>query len=333
MHLLFSYIFIIRMDMALVGTGLSLFIAYLTMLIMMLVYSTYQDDIKEAMVYPDMRIFKDLGAYAWLGLPYTLMVVLDQWAWELLILLAGFWTVDEQASQIILVTITSVCYMCGLGLDQTACAIIGFQIGAVDVIKAKKYYALLFIVGLWIVSIQAGFLYCFQEMVVATFTSNNNMQLIVNNLMIIIIVSSIPDSLKGMLKGVIKALGLQKQCAIVNLLGHWGINLTLCMMLGFYFEWRLFGLWTAKIILEIYVISSYALLIHCQNWEEIAEKAHNRLEKDDTRALILKELQSPLPELSKNERRRASAKAGRITQDDCPTTPPLRKHNTSPAKR
>ena len=160
------------------------------------------------MVYPDKRMFQDLGAYAWLGLPYTLMVVLDQWAWELLILLSGFWTVDEQASQIILVTTTSICYMCGLGLDQTACAIVGFQSGANAGPKAKKYYKLIFIVSCWIVMIQASLLYIFQEMWVATFTSNSNMSLIVNNLMILIIGNSIPDSLKGMLKGVIKALEL-----------------------------------------------------------------------------------------------------------------------------
>ena len=47
------------------------------------------------MVYPDFRMFEDLGAYVWLGLPYTLMVMLDQWAWEFLVLLSGFWTVDE----------------------------------------------------------------------------------------------------------------------------------------------------------------------------------------------------------------------------------------------
>lgn len=98
--------------------------------------------------------------------------------------------------------------MCGLGLDQTSCAIVGFQIGAGDVPKAKKYYKLLFVVSLWIVILQAGSLYVFQEWVVATFTSNGNMQRIVNNLMLLIQLNSIPDSLKGMLKGVIKALAL-----------------------------------------------------------------------------------------------------------------------------
>lgn len=63
------------------------------MLICMLIYERFQEDIKEAAVMPDRRVFQDLKAYFWLGLPYTLMVVIDQWAWELLILLAGFFTI------------------------------------------------------------------------------------------------------------------------------------------------------------------------------------------------------------------------------------------------
>lgn len=47
------------------------------------------------MIWPDRRIFEELGTYFWLGLPFAFMVVLDQWAWELMILLAGVWTVGE----------------------------------------------------------------------------------------------------------------------------------------------------------------------------------------------------------------------------------------------
>lgn len=98
-----------------------------------------------------------------LGLPYAFMVIIDQWAWEMLMLLCGYWSIEEQASQIILVTITSICYMCGLGLDQAACALVGFQIGANDIAKAKKYYKLLSFVSIWIVSIQATVLFVFQD--------------------------------------------------------------------------------------------------------------------------------------------------------------------------
>lgn len=64
----------------------------------MIVYAFSQDDIKEAMFWPDRRVFEELGTYFWLGLPFAFMVVLDQWAWEILVLLAGIWTVGEQAA-------------------------------------------------------------------------------------------------------------------------------------------------------------------------------------------------------------------------------------------
>lgn len=121
------------------------------------------------------------------------------------------------------------------------------------------------------------------------------------NLIVLICLNSIPDSLKGMLKGVIKALELQKKCAVVNLIGHWGINLSLQLILGFYYDLHLFGLWAAKIILEIYILTSYSLLIYYQDWTKIAKKAQNRLDIDDTRAQFLKgEIFSPIDRRKRN---------------------------------
>ena len=98
--------------------------------------------------------------------------------------------------------------MVGLGLDQTSCAIIGYQIGAGNVPKAKKYLKLLFNVGIVIVLLQGTLLYIFRETVIKLFTQDKSMANVVCNLMFIICISSIPDSLKGMMKGVIKALEL-----------------------------------------------------------------------------------------------------------------------------
>ena len=96
------------------------------------------------------------------------------------------------------------------------------------------------------------------------------MSTIVKNLILILCISSIPDSLKGMMKGVIKALELQKWCSYINLIGHWGINFTLQMVLGFYFNLHLLGLWSAKLILELYIFTTYFLLIYCSDWKKVA---------------------------------------------------------------
>ena len=77
-----------------------------------------------------------------------------------------------------------------------------------------------------------------------------------------------------MLKGVIKALGIQHKCVYVNISGHWIINMTLLYLLPFYFEMGIVGMWTAKIILEWYIFLAYFALIHFQDWEKIIKDPH-----------------------------------------------------------
>lgn len=60
--------------------------------------------------------------------------------------------------------------MCGLGLDQTSCAIVGYQIGAGNVPKAKQYLRLLFNVSIFVVFVQGLVLYLFRETVIKVFT-------------------------------------------------------------------------------------------------------------------------------------------------------------------
>jgi len=60
--------------------------------------------------------------------------------------------------------------MCGLGLDQTSCAIIGYQIGAGNTKKARQYLRLLFVIGAVIVFLQGSLLYIFRDLVIRTFT-------------------------------------------------------------------------------------------------------------------------------------------------------------------
>ena len=67
-----------------------------------------------------------------------LMIFLDWWVWELMILLSGYLSVPEQAAQIVLMNIKSFLYMFGLGMEQAACAILGQQIGKGNNIKASK---------------------------------------------------------------------------------------------------------------------------------------------------------------------------------------------------
>lgn len=72
-----------------------------------------------------------------------------------------------------------------------------------------------------------------------------------------------------MLRGVIKAMNLQFLCAVINVTGHWIINLSLMIYFGFYLKFRIFGLWMAKFVLELFILASYTTLIYIQDWKKI----------------------------------------------------------------
>ena len=77
----------------------------------------------------------------------------------------------------------------------------------------------------------------------------------------------IPDSYKGMIRGIIKGLGLQEHLMFLNLSGHWCLNLTLMILLGFYFKLGILGFWVSKLALEIFLSTVYLILATQANWE------------------------------------------------------------------
>jgi hypothetical protein len=50
---------------------------------------------QEALVSPDRRVIEDLKPYMAVALPSVIMIALDWWAWELLILIGGWLGVPE----------------------------------------------------------------------------------------------------------------------------------------------------------------------------------------------------------------------------------------------
>ena len=71
-----------------------------------------------------------------------------------------------------------------------------------------------------------------------------------------------------MLKGVIRALGIQSKAVYINLCGHWVINMSLQYLLTYRLGWGMLGMWTAKVVMETYVFIAYSILISTFDWNK-----------------------------------------------------------------
>ena len=115
-HLIASYVFIVRNNLGITGTGYAAVCTFTTQLIV-LVIAICCSEMKKCLVYPDSRIFSGFCEFLKIALPNTIMLVLDWWVWELMMIFSGWLGVIEQATQIILMNITAMAYMAGIGLE------------------------------------------------------------------------------------------------------------------------------------------------------------------------------------------------------------------------
>jgi len=114
-------------------------------------------------------------------------------------------------------------------------------------------------------------IYLFKDYIASCFTQDENVVKIVTSIIWLISFNTFPDGYKGMLKGMIKALELQKLCAFVNFISHWCINITLMWYFGIHLGYEIKGLWYAKLIMEYCVWTFYSLLIYFTDWEKRAK--------------------------------------------------------------
>jgi len=190
-------------------------------------FTYLQTDIREAWIWPDRRILGKVDQYLKLAIPSTLMICLDWWVWELMILLAGMIGVVEQAACIVIMHVVVLAAMVAFGLEQSCCALIGQEIGKNDVVNAKLYYNAFEILTTIILIILSILVYAFSDFLISIFTSEAQINLELQKLMWVFSINTFPDCYKGMLKGVIKALGIQNKAVYINISGHWCISVTL----------------------------------------------------------------------------------------------------------
>jgi len=131
-----------------------------------------------------------------------------------------------------------------------------------------------------ILVILCSFVYFFKEQILSLFTSDQKVLAVANSIVWMISFNTFPDVFKGMLKGVIKALGVQSMLIPINLVGHWCINLTLQWYLAIHLNMGIFGQWVAKLILEIYILVMYYHLCQSRDWEKISNKSYENQEKE-----------------------------------------------------
>ena len=90
LHGIWCYLFIIHLGYGVIGGGMAYATTNILIYVTIIIHSTFVPRIKKALFWPTAEAFKDWGEYLGISIPATVMICAEWWAFELLILLAGY---------------------------------------------------------------------------------------------------------------------------------------------------------------------------------------------------------------------------------------------------
>lgn len=139
LHYFWNVLFVQYMDLQLIGTAYASSVSMLTNLILITIFSSRVDEIKEAWFFPDRNSFKGLVDYLRMGIPSMMIQCLESWIFSIQTFLTSFISVEAMAAQSIMQNQNLTFFMITLGLSYTSSVLIGREIGAQKIEKARAY--------------------------------------------------------------------------------------------------------------------------------------------------------------------------------------------------
>lgn len=119
LHFFWCYYFAIYLDLELTGIGIAGAISFGLQLLFINLYTYHSKDIKFTVSIYDPRIYQkdEFNEFLNLAIPSVLMFWINWWIWEVMLLVSGLISVDDQATQVITMNVYSFFMMGAHGFN------------------------------------------------------------------------------------------------------------------------------------------------------------------------------------------------------------------------
>ncbi|KAK8546593.1 hypothetical protein V6N13_067799 [Hibiscus sabdariffa] len=227
-------------------------------------------------------VFVNIKEFLSFALPSAVMVCLEWWSFELLVLLSGLLPNSELETSVLSICLstTSLHYFVPYGVGAAASTRVSNELGAGNPHSARVAVTVVMVLGIseaMIVSITL-----FSCRYVFGYLYSNEPEVIdyVRQMIPLISLSVIVDSLLAVITGVARGTGWQHIGAYVNLGAYYLVGIPVAALLCFTLHLRGQGLWIGILTGSSLQLLMLALVTVFTNWQKQASKAQERMYED-----------------------------------------------------
>ncbi|VFQ75287.1 unnamed protein product [Cuscuta campestris] len=280
------WVFVFKMELGSAGAALSIGISYWANVVFILFYVAKSSSSSTCKIPSSCHAasftrdaFLTMGDFFKLAVPSAVMVCLEWWSFELILLLSGLLPNPKLETSVLSICFTTTSVHCNIPYSFGAAASVRVS-NAVGGRKAEAarvaVYAVMVLAATEVVVTSAVIFGC-RGVWGRMFTSEDEVVGRVREMVPLICVSTILDGTQAVLSGVVRGSGWQRIGACVNLASFYLVGIPVSLLLGFGLDLKALGLWLG-LVAGAFVQSASLLCTFISSLNRAPELIEARLE-------------------------------------------------------
>ncbi|KAM7268501.1 hypothetical protein ACFE04_010667 [Oxalis oulophora] len=278
-HVLTCYTLVFKSGLGSKGAALANAISYMINALLLMLYVRISPSCKSSRTGLSFEALCGISEYVKLSIPSALMISLETWSFEMMVLLGGLLPNPKLEASVLSISLNtgSMAYMIPLGLSNAISTRVANELGArkPQAVRLAIHVAICLATAEAIIATTVmilgrnvwGQLYSREERIVKY----------VGQMLVFVSMSHFVDCIQSIQAGICRGCGRQNIGAVINLGAYYLVGIPCSVVLAFVFHLGGKGLWTGLIV----AISVQALLLSVltvrTNWEKETKRATERV--------------------------------------------------------
>uniref|UniRef100_A0A0A9EZ95 Protein DETOXIFICATION n=2 Tax=Arundo donax TaxID=35708 RepID=A0A0A9EZ95_ARUDO len=273
LHVALAHLLVNVLGMGLAGASAAISVTYWASCLMLLAYVLRSEVFSETWKGFSAEAFRYVLPTVKLAAPSAVMVCLEIWAFELLVLVAGLLPNSTVSTSLIAMcsSTEAIAFMITYGFSAAVSTRVSNEIGAGNVDRAKNAVSVTMKLSV-LLAISFVLLLAFgHDLWASLFSGSARIVSEFTGITPLMIISIVLDSAQGVLSGVSRGCGWQHLGAMTNLVAYYLVGLPLAILFAFKLKFYTKGLWVGLVCGLACQACSLLMITVRTKWSKIAE--------------------------------------------------------------
>ncbi|KAI3517906.1 hypothetical protein L1887_17127 [Cichorium endivia] len=279
LHVLICWLLVFKSGLGTKGAALANSISYWNNVILLGLYVKFSSSCAKTWTGFSREAIHGILPFIKLAIPSAVMVCLEMWSFELIVLLSGLLPHPELETSVLSICLNTaaVVWMIPFGLSGAVSTRVSNELGAGHPRTARLAVIVVLVVAVIVGILVGSILILIRNIWGYAYSSEVEVVKYVATMMPILAASNFMDALQCVLSGSVRGCGWQTIGAYINLGSYYLVGIPLAVLLAFVLHIGGKGLWFGIICALIVQVASLMTITIRTNWEKEARKAQERV--------------------------------------------------------